>query len=160
MAKKQIYGFFEKHKGVILYGIALSFLLFFLKWLELRFVIINHAFELYAGAIALVFTSLGIWLALKLGRPTVKTLIVEKEIFVPMASRTPDERQIQELGLSKREMEVLNHMAQGLTNQEIADVIFVSLNTVKTHGSNLFSKLEVKSRTQAIEKAKRIGIIT
>ncbi|NII26593.1 DNA-binding response regulator [Pseudoflavitalea sp. X16] len=149
-----------RHKHVIIYGVSLAALLFLLKWLELRFIIINHAFEVYAGAIAIIFTTLGIWLALKLTKPKVKTVVVEKEVYVsPAAGFTFSEAAFNKSGLSRRELEVLQLIAQGLSNQEIADRLFVSLNTVKTHSSNLFLKLDVKRRTQAIEKAKRLSLI-
>ncbi|WP_315814746.1 hypothetical protein [Paraflavitalea speifideaquila] len=71
-----------KHKYVILYGISMAVLLFLLRWLELRFIIIDHSFEIYAGAIALVFTALGIWLAIKLTKPKIKMVVVEKEVYI------------------------------------------------------------------------------
>jgi len=152
--------FILKNKNVILYGISLAAFLFFLKWIELRFIIINHAFEIYAGLIALIFTALGIWLALKLTRQRVKTMIVEKEIYIEKSENfIKDEREIEKLNLSKREVEVLELMASGLSNQEIASRLFVSVNTIKTHTSKLFEKMEVKRRTQAIEMAKRLSII-
>ena len=146
-----------KHKSTILYGMALALLVFLLKWLEWRLVIFDHAFEIYIGAIALVFTALGIWLALKLTRPKIRTVVVEKPVYIE--KRVIDEKELARLDLSKREMEVLELMAQGLSNQEIADRLYVSLNTVKTHTSRLFEKMDVKRRTQAVEKAKRLNII-
>jgi NarL family two-component system response regulator LiaR len=150
----------SRHKQTLLYGCSLAILLFLLKWLELKFIIINHAFEIYMGAIALIFTALGIWLALKLTRPKIETVIVEKEIYI---HRGPEfclnEAELNKLNLSKRELEVLQLMAEGLSNQEIAASLFVSLNTIKTHSSKLFEKLDVKRRTQAVEKAKRLSII-
>ncbi|WP_229253855.1 response regulator transcription factor [Dyadobacter sp. NIV53] len=150
-----------RHKQTILYGISLAVLLFVLKWLELRFVVINHVFEIYIGAIALIFTGLGIWLALKLTKPKIQTVLIEKEIYIHQNNNlAQNEIEILRLGLSKRELEVLGLLSGGLSNQEIADQLFVSLNTIKTHCSRLFEKLEVKSRTQAMEKAKRLGIIS
>ena len=153
-------GFISRNKGVLIYGLCMALLLFFLKWLEMRFIIIDNAFEIYAGAIALLFTSLGIWLALKLSKQKVKTLIVEKEVLVrqgePFQLNTME---VERLGISKRELEVLQLMAEGLSNLEIAERMFVSLNTIKTHTSRLFEKLEVKRRTQAVEKAKRSSLI-
>ncbi len=142
-----------RNKDTILYGISLAILLFLLKWLELRFVIISHAFEIYIGAIALLFTVLGIWLAQKLTKPKTETFFVEKKAFIL------NENELKKLEISKREMDVLQLMAEGLSNQEIAEKLFVSLNTIKTHTSNLFEKLDVKRRTQAIEKAKRLSLI-
>ena len=149
--------FLTKNKDIILYGISLAILLFLLKWLELRFIIINHAFEIYAGIIALLFTVLGIWIALKLTKPKIETQIIEKTVFTD--NFILNENELHKLGLSKRELDVLQLMAHGLSNQEIAEKLFVSLNTIKTHTSNLFEKLDVKRRTQAIEKAKRLSLI-
>ncbi|GGI29324.1 response regulator transcription factor [Pedobacter mendelii] len=149
-----------KNKNTILYGISLAAMLFLLKWIELRFIIINHAFEIYAGLIALIFTALGIWLSLKLTKPKVKILIVEKEIYLEKSTDfILNQKELHKLNLSKREIEVLELMASGLSNKEIALQLFVSLNTVKTHTSKLFEKMEVKRRTQAVEMAKRLNII-
>ena len=148
-----------KNKWMILYGSGLALLLFLLRWLELRFLILDHALDIYIGAIALIFTGLGIWLALKLAKPKTQTVIVEREIYRATDEFVLNEAELEKLGLSRRELEVLQHMADGLSNGEIAEKIFVSLNTVKTHSSKIFEKLDVKRRTQAVEKAKRIGII-
>lgn len=152
--------FLKKNKGVIVYGLSLALLLFLLKWLELRFIIFDHAMEIYIGAIALIFTSLGIWLAIKLMKPKVETVIVEKEIYINNNDGfILNEKEFDKLGLSKRELEVLQLMSEGYSNQEIAGRLFVSLNTIKTHTSRLFEKMDVKRRTQAIEKAKRLSLI-
>jgi two-component system, NarL family, response regulator LiaR len=147
-----------KNKQIILYGVCLALLLLLLKWLEWHFIIINYAFEIYAGAIALIFTGLGVWLAIKLITPKVITVTIEKQVF-----NSPDfvlnEVEVNRLRLSARELEVLQLMADGLSNQQIAERLFVSLNTIKTHTSNLFIKMEVERRTQAIEMAKRLGLI-
>lgn len=150
----------QRHKATILYSLSLALLLFLLKWLELRFIIFRHSFEIYVGCIALIFTALGIWLALKLSKPKTETIIVEKEVYI---SRNEDFVQdtalISALELSKRELEILGLLAQGHSNQEIAGKLFVSLSTVKTHNQNLFEKLDVKRRIQAVEKAKRLNLI-
>lgn len=153
--------FFSKNKLPLLYGIALAAIVFLMKWLEYKFVIIDHALEIYIGAIALIFTALGIWLTLKLNKPKLQTVVVEKEVYLqkPDTDFVPDENQLNKIGISKREWEVLSLMSKGLSNQEIANQLYLSLNTVKTHGSNLFLKLDVKRRTQAIEKGKRMGLI-
>jgi DNA-binding CsgD family transcriptional regulator len=156
--------FLIRNKHVILYGISLAFLMFLMRWLELRFIIFSHAFEMYIGGIALVFTSLGIWLALKLTKPKVEIQVVEQVVEKVYQVENSDdfklnEATLNELGLSRRELEVLELMATGLSNQEIAERLFVSLNTIKTHSSNVFEKLDVKRRTQAVEKAKRLSLI-
>ena len=145
---------------MLLYGVSLAILLFLLRWLELRFIIFDHAFEIYIGAIALVFTALGIWLALKLTKPKIERVLVEKEIYIEKKNDFVfNEPAMERLGISKRELEVLHLMAEGLSNGEIAARLFVSLNTIKTHAANIFIKLDVSRRTQAIEKAKRLGIL-
>lgn len=155
--------FFSRHKLILLYALGLAAALFLMKWLEWRLIVIDHAMEIYIGAIAVIFTALGIWLALKLAQP--KTVVVEKEVVVEREVRVPsqdfvfNEKEAERLGLSKREIEVLQLMAEGLSNQEIADKLFVSLNTVKTHTSNLFSKLDVKRRTAAIEAGRKLGFV-
>lgn len=155
-----VFSAISKNRVVLLYGACLAVLLFLLKWLELRLLILHHSLEIYIGAIALLFTLLGIWLALKLTRPRVRTIEVERLVY-----RSPElpfifnEEEANRLALSKRELEVLQLMAEGCSNQEIALRLFVSLNTVKTHSSRVFEKLDVKRRTQAIEKAKRLSLI-
>ena len=147
-----------RHKSTIIYSVSLALLLFFLKWLELRFIILHHAYEIYIGFIAVIFTSLGIWLALKLSKP--KTLVIEKEVYISNTENfILNSSLLSQLELSKRELEILDLLAQGYSNQEIAEKLFVSLSTVKTHNQNLFDKLEVKRRTQAVEKAKRLQLI-
>ena len=149
-----------RNKATIIYSISLACLLFLLKWLELRFIIFHHSFEIYIGFIAVIFTVLGIWLALKLSKPKIETVVVEKEVYVARNENfILNTSLISQLELSKRELEILSLLAQGHSNQEIATKLFVSLSTVKTHIQNLFEKLEVKRRTQAVEKAKRLGLI-
>jgi two-component system, NarL family, response regulator LiaR len=149
-----------RNKAAIIYGISLAFLLFLLKWAELRFVLFSHSFEIYIGFIAVIFTVLGIWLALKLSKPKIETVVVEKEVYITRDENfVLDASMVSRLELSKRELEVLGLMAEGYSNQEIAAKLFVSLSTVKTHNQNLFEKLEVKRRTQAVEKAKRLSLI-
>lgn len=152
--------FLLRHKATIIYSISLALLLFLLKWLELRFLIFDHSFEIYVGAIALIFTGLGIWLALKLSKPKVETVVIEKEVCVEKKDDfVLDTSLVAQLQLSKRELEILGLLAHGYSNQEIAGKLFVSLSTVKTHNQNLFEKLDVKRRTQAVEKAKRLNLI-
>ncbi len=139
-------------RTVILYGITLAGLIFLLKYLEYRMVVRDLSIEFYVGIVALVFTALGIWAGLKLTRKKVITVTVGPAFVLNQAA-------LDRLGISKREHEVLEWMARGLSNQEIADKLFVSLNTIKTHTSNLFLKLEVSRRTQAIQKGKELRLI-
>ncbi len=137
-------------RTVILYGLALALMVFLLKYFEYRLIAHNLSVEFYVGLVALLFTGLGIWAGLKLTRQRV--VMVGPEFIL-------NKSELIHLGISKREHEVLALMAQGLSNQEIADKLFVSLNTVKTHSSNLFVKLNVSRRTQAIQKAKELRLI-
>jgi two-component system, NarL family, response regulator LiaR len=140
-------------RTILLYGAALALLIFLLKFLEYRLFVRDLSLEFYIGIIALFCTAIGVWAGLKLTRP--------KKVLVPVSSDNfqLNEALLAQTGISKREYEVLELMAQGLSNQEIAEKLFVSLNTVKTHTSNLFVKLDAKRRTQAIQKAKELGLI-
>lgn len=140
-------------KTILLYGLALALLVFILKFVEYRFFVRDLSLEFYIGLIAVLFTGVGIWSGIKL---TSKKVIITTVSAEPFAL---NETELKRLGISKREHEVLELMAQGLSNQEIADKIFVSLNTVKTHTSNLFLKLETKRRIQAVQKAKELRLI-
>ena len=149
-----------KYKWIILYGSSLAVLLLLLRGLELFVLFSPQSQDIYIGVIALLFTGLGIWLAMKLSKPKIETIIVEKPIYISTNNDfTPNEAEIENLSISKRELEVLQLIAEGLSNREIAEKLFVSLNTVKTHSSNVFEKLDVKRRTQAVEKAKKSGLI-
>ncbi|HEY0654285.1 MAG TPA: LuxR C-terminal-related transcriptional regulator [Chryseosolibacter sp.] len=140
-------------RKTILYGLALALLIFFMKMIEYKFVVRELAIEFYIGIIAVMFTVVGIWAGLKL--TSSKKIVVT----VPESPFVLNEESLRSLGISKREHEVLELMAQGLSNQEIADRLFVSLNTVKTHTSSLFVKLDVKRRTQAVQKGKELNLI-
>lgn len=147
-------------KKVLIYGAVLAGATLALTLLQYKLVIINHSLELYGGVMALIFTVVGIIVAKKLMKP--KEVIIEKTITVNAPSHSEfvlDEKNLVELAISKREYEILELMSQGYSNQEIADKTFISLNTVKTHTSNLFLKLDVKRRTQAVMKAKELRLI-
>lgn len=153
-------------KNILFYAAAMAAILLLLQWMQFKLLVIDHSTEIYITGIAVIFTLLGIWLARKLTKPKIEiikeTVVVEKEVTVYKAAHDPflpDTETIRSLNISQREMDVLELMAAGATNQEIADQLFVSLNTIKTHTSRLFEKMDVKRRTQAIEKAKRLKII-
>ncbi len=142
-------------RTAILYGLALAALVLVLKLLQYKYLVRDLSIEFYMGALAVVFTAVGAWAGLKLTKK--KTIVVKQP--VPLQPFAFDPTRLEKLGISKREHEVLEGMAAGLSNQEIADRMFVSLNTVKTHSANLFSKLDVKRRTQAIQKGKELLLI-
>ncbi len=135
-------------RTILLYGLAIALIILLLKWMDYRLFIRDISTEIYLGLIAALFTGLGIWMGLRLTKPKV---VIQKEIIDTF---TLNEANLEKSGISKREYEVLKLMAQGHSNQEIADQLFVSLSTVKTHISNIYSKLDVKRRTQAIQMAK------
>jgi len=151
--------FFQRYCQILLYGVLMAVLVLVLKWLQWKYLIQDHSSEIYLGLIAVFFTLLGIWLATQLVRPKVETVVVEKEVYVaPPEEGTVNEAELKRLNLTSREYEVLQQLTQGRSNAEIAENLFLSLSTVKTHVSNLFVKMDVKSRTQAIEKAKRLRL--
>jgi DNA-binding CsgD family transcriptional regulator len=142
----------------LIYGLCGGVLIVVLKLIEFRFLVVEHSIEIYGGLIALLFAGLGIWLGLKLTRK--KEVLVVKEVPV-LASQSfaLNEERVKDLGITKRELEILELIAQGMSNREIADKLFVSENTVKTHSSRLFDKLSAKRRTQAVQIGKEIGLI-
>lgn len=152
---------FQSFPHIFFYGGLMAIMVFALKWLEWKFLITDHSLDIYIGLVAVFFTLLGGWLASQLVKPKVHTVIVEKEIFRELPENyVHDDQELDQLNLTSREYEVLQLLKQGHSNAEIADQLFLSLSTVKTHVSNLFSKMDVKNRVQAAEKAKRLKIIT
>lgn len=149
----------KKYKESISYGISLAMLFFLLRWLEIRLLIFQHQFEIYASVIAILFTILGVWIANKITSPKTKTIFIEKEIPVVQNPFVRNEANLEALKITKRELEILTLIASGKSNQEIAAILFISVSTVKTHIANLFVKLDVKRRTQAIETAKKLQLL-
>jgi ATP/maltotriose-dependent transcriptional regulator MalT len=147
----------------LIYGISGGVLIIVLRLIEYRFIVLEHSIEIYGGLIALLFASLGIWLGLKLTRKqeviVERELVVEREIRIPAAPFALDEARLRELAITPRELEILQLIAAGLSNREIAEKLFVSENTVKTHSSRLFDKLSSRRRTQAVQRGKELGLI-
>jgi DNA-binding CsgD family transcriptional regulator len=145
-------------RHVLIYGLIGGLLITVLKWTEYRFLVIEHSIEIYGALIAATFSALGIWLGLKLtGR---QRKIVVKEVPVAAADPfIPDHKKRQGLGITPRELEILELIAQGMSNREIAEKLFVSENTVKTHSSRVFDKLGAKRRTQAVLLGKELGLL-
>jgi len=145
-------------KHILIYGLCGGLLIVALKLIEYHFLVVEHSIEIYGGLIALIFAGLGIWLGLKLTKKkeTVVTKEVPVEVFQTFAV---NETCLRELGITRREREILELIAEGLSNREIAEKLFVSENTVKTHSSRLFDKLSAKRRTQAVQIGKELGLI-
>jgi DNA-binding CsgD family transcriptional regulator len=143
-------------RTVIVYGLLGGVLIVALKLIEYRFLVVEHSLEIYGGLVALIFAALGIWLGLRMtGRETEKEIVVVRhtEPFVINRAR------LEQLGITPREHEILTHIAAGLSTREIAEKLFVSENTVKTHSSRLLDKLNARRRTQAVQIAKEQGLI-
>jgi two-component system, NarL family, response regulator LiaR len=161
-------------KTVIGYGLLGGVLIALLKLVEYRFLVLEHSFEIYGGIIAALFSVLGIWLGLKLTRVketvVIREVPVEMRVEVPVEVRVPvevhvagpfqrDDQRLAQLGITPRELDILEAMAAGLSNREIAERLFVSENTVKTHAGRLFEKLSARRRTQAVQLAKEARLI-
>jgi len=145
-------------KHILIYGLLGGLLIVVLKLVEYRFLVVEHSIEIYGGLIALLFAGVGVWLGLKLTRK--KEVVVFKEVMVSAAVPFAlNAERLRELGVTPREREILELIANGMSNREIAAKLFVSENTVKTHSSRLFDKLSAKRRTQAVQIGKEIGLI-
>jgi len=145
-------------KHVLLYGLLGGVLIAGLKLVEYRWLLVEYRVEVYGGIVAAVFATVGIWLGLKLTKNT-ETVVV-REVMVPVkAEFVRDQDKLSALGLTPRELEVLEMIAQGLSNKEIAERAFVSENTVKTHLSRVFDKLGARRRTQAVQLGKELRLI-
>ena len=149
-------GFAVKH--VVIYGIAAGLLITAMQFVEYRFLVVEHSVEIYGALIAAAFAATGIWLGLKItGRQViVKEVPVEVPIARPLVV---DPARAEALGLTPRELEVLQLIAEGLSTREMADRLFVSENTVKTHTARVLDKLGASRRTQAVQLAKSQGIL-
>jgi two-component system, NarL family, response regulator LiaR len=151
-------------KTILVYGLLGGLLIALLKFVEYRFLIIEHSLEVYGGIVALLFSILGIWLGLKLTR-TRETVVVREvpvRVEVPIPSDAPfvpNTARQEALGITRRELEILQLIAAGLSNREIAERLYVSENTVKTHSGRVLEKLGAKRRTQAVQRAKEAGLI-
>jgi DNA-binding CsgD family transcriptional regulator len=151
---------FQKKRHIIWYGFFAAILIFTLKWLQWKFLIVDNSLEIYIGLIAVFFTVLGVWVATRLVKPKVQKVVVEKEVYVSQPEDfTINEVELEKLNLSDREYEVLQLLAKGYSNAEIADALFLSISTIKTHVSNLLLKMDVENRTHAAAKAKKLRIV-
>lgn len=134
-------------RTILTYGCALALAAAALQWAEYQFLARSHAGEFYIALIAAAFLGLGVWVGSRLG-PAPQTGPFE-----------PNTKAQASLGITEREYEVLRLLAAGCANKQIADKLSVSPNTVKTHIARLFEKLEASRRTEAILKARELGLI-
>lgn len=143
-----------------LFGLVGGALITGLKLIEYRWLVLSHSFEIYAALVAAVFAALGIWLGLKVARRRVEVREVEIKVEVAAPDAfVRDQAQVESLGLTPRELEVLEQMAAGHSNREIAERLFLSENTIKTHSSRVLDKLGAKRRTQAVHQGKALRLI-
>lgn len=153
-------------RHVLIFGLVGGVLIATLQYSEYRFVVIEHSVELYTALVAVLFATFGIWLGLRItrSRETVRETVVVREVLVqaeasPAAPFATNTAQQQTLGITARELEILNLIARGLSNREIAAALFVSENTVKTHCARAFDKLGASRRTQAVQRGKELGLL-
>ncbi len=143
-------------KQVLIYGLLGGVLIALLKVVEYRYLVIERSYEIYGGAIAVLFAALGIWLGVRMtGR---KERIVVHQVPAPREFVRDDEK-LSAIGMTKRELEMLELLALGLSNREIAERVFLSENTVKTHLTRVFEKLGARRRTQAVQLGKQLRLI-
>jgi len=151
-------------KHLVIYGVCGGVLIVAMRVVEYRFLVVSHSVEIYAALIAAAFAAIGIWFGLTItGRKVeVREVKVEVPVEVPGPATglfVADRARIQSLGITPRELEVLQLIAEGLSNKEMAERLFVSENTIKTHTSRVFDKLCASRRTQAVQFAKSQGLI-
>ena len=145
-------------KTVLIYGILGGVLIAGLKLIEYRWLVVEHSLEIYGGLVALVFASIGVWLGQRLTR-RAETVIVREVVVGAPAEFVRDQGKVESLGITPRELEILELIAAGLSNKEIAARAFVSENTVKTHSSRVFDKLGAQRRTQAVQRGRELRLI-
>ena len=145
-------------RQVLIFGLIGGVLIALLKWGEYQFLVLEHSLEIYGALIAINFAILGIWLGLKLTKPH-ETVVLKEVPSAATGPFVPNQQKRDDLGITRREMEILELVAQGMSNREIADKLFVSENTVKTHCSRAFDKLGARRRTQAVQLGKELGLL-
>jgi NarL family two-component system response regulator LiaR len=157
-------------RHVLIYGIAAGALIAALNLIQYRYLVVEHSVEIYGGLVAAIFSAVGIWLGLRItarrqpratGASPDQVAGYGEDSSPSNQGRPfqPDERCREGLRITPRELEILNLIAHGMSNREIAERLFVSENTVKTHSSRVFDKLGAKRRTQAVQLGKELGLL-
>ena len=146
-------------RTILISGVLGGILVAVLRWSEYQFLVIDHSVEIYAALVAAVFAGLGIWLGVRLNRRRPVVVSVAEAAVAAGSSFVPDDKKRDDLGITRREMEILELVAVGMSNREIAEKLFVSENTVKTHCSRAFDKLGARRRTEAVQLGKKFGLL-
>ena len=153
-------------RHVLIFGLVGGLLIAALQYTEYRFVVIEHSVELYGALVAILFATFGIWLGLRItrSRETIRETVAVKEVLVcgdapALKPFAPNTAHRQTIGITARELEILNLIARGFSNREIAMQLFVSESTVKTHCARVFDKLGAARRTQAVQRGKELGLL-
>jgi DNA-binding NarL/FixJ family response regulator len=141
---------------IIGFGLMILCLLVLFKIAEVNFIKGDVKLEVIVAIAAMIFFFVGLYFNYQSGKKREKATLQHPEAG-PV--NTIDYNQVKKLGLTQREHDVLVKMAAGLSNQEIATALFLSESTIKTHVSNIFFKLEVKRRTQAVQVARDLKIV-
>jgi len=142
-------------REILLYGACGGLLIAALKLAEYRFLVLEHSLEIYGAIVAATFAFVGI----RLGQTLTRRDVVVTERVESGGPFVRNHARVAELGITPREVEILEQIASGKSTKEIAAALFVSENTVKTHTSRLFDKLGVTRRTQAVLSGRSNGLI-
>lgn len=144
-------------KHIWLYGVVCGVLIVVLRLVEYRWLVLSHSLEIYGGLVAAIFAGVGIWLGRRLTRPAAPVIV--REVVPAEVPFVRNAEKVDHMGITPRELEILERMAEGLSTREMAERLFVSENTIKTHTSRLFEKLGARRRTQAVQRAREEGLI-
>ena len=149
-------------RHVIAYGVIGGLAIAALRAIEYRWIVVEHSIEIYGALVAAVFAIVGVWVGLRFTARREKVVVREVPVRVEVPVAAPfevDEAKLAELAITPRELEILSLIAAGLSTREIAERVFVSENTVKTHSSRVFTKLGARRRTQAVQLAKQYRLL-
>lgn len=148
----------RRWRPILFFGAAGGLLVASLRFIEYRFLVVEHSIEIYSGLIALLFAAVGIRLGLTLTKTREVTVIKEVAVAAPIEF-VRNEQQVATLAITPRELDILDQIAAGKSTREIAQDLFVSENTVKTHVARVLMKLGVRDRVQAVVAAYESGLV-
>ncbi len=155
------------NRELVIYAVAAGLVVAALRFVDYRFIVVEHSVAIYGAIVAALFAGVGVWL----GRGLVRERVITREAAVEVPGEVPvassagstafvlNQAKADELELTRREIEVLGLMADDLSNREMAERLFISENTVKTHCSRVFDKLGAGRRTQAVQRARQLSLI-